>query len=84
MKEITKWEVIWSKNQPLIVYRSNGVFKVFKVKVEDEFFITKPITGKSHSETYKKIRKTLCEKYDLDASACDQIRALYHELYRDT
>lgn len=84
MKEKTKWEVIWSRNQPLIVYRRGKVFKIFKVKVEDEFFITTPISGKFPHDTYEKIKETLCKKYDLDTSACDQIRALYHEFFEDT
>ena len=39
MKENSKWEVVWSRGEPLIIFRSNRVFKVFKVKVEDEFFV---------------------------------------------
>jgi hypothetical protein len=83
MAEISKWEVIWSKNKPLIIFRSIKRFRIMKVNIEDEIILTAPIKGKNHQEIYQKIRKTLCEKLDLDGMACDQIRALYNEFYRE-
>ena len=54
--DVTKWEVIWSRNEPFIVYRSYKVFKVYKVKVEDEFFIIEPIIDSDRKKTYQKER----------------------------
>lgn len=79
MKKINKWEVVWSNNKPIIVYRSPGVLKLFFVEIKDDFVMTGAIKGSNYTETYKKTRNILCEKFDLDQTACDEIRHLYHE-----
>ena len=57
------------------------MFKIFKVKVEDELLLAAPIEDSNGVETYKQIRRILCEKYDLEKMSCDRMRALYFQLY---
>ncbi len=82
MKEESKWEVVWSNDKPLIVFRDYGVFKILKTKVEKVVELTAPLKDPLDETAYQKIRKTLCEDLDLDGRACDDIRALYHEFYQ--
>ncbi len=79
--EVSKWEVIWSRNKPVIVYRSQGMFKIFKVTIEEEKVLTKPIRIQDPRQTYREIKRILCEDLNLDAMACDLIQKLYFELH---
>ena len=84
MKELLKWEVIWSRNQPLLIFRSNRIFKVFKVKVEDEFFVIGAIKGEKEGFASKTtVKNFLLDRFGLDGSACDTILRLYKEFYSE-
>ncbi len=81
MATASKWEVVWSRNEPILVYRTeDGIFKVFKLKVEQQVLLTEPIQGNAE-QRYNEFKKRVCEELDLDGSACDQVRALYNELF---
>ena len=82
LDKIEKWTVVWLNKQPIIVYRSYGAFKIYKLKIETVLELLHPIKGENNNNLYQKIRKILCE--DLDGSACDDIRPLYSELERQS